>query len=111
MPSVISHAAVGTALKISFGPKGIPSSLLPLAIACSVVPDADSIGFYLGIPYGHFLAHRGFFHSPFLALILSFLCMVLLFRGVQPFSRLWFSVWILLILATASHGVLDAFTN
>jgi inner membrane protein len=45
-----------------------------LSIACSILPDADVIGYrWLYIPSYHFFGHRGFFHSPFFAGLLSIL--------------------------------------
>lgn len=38
-------------------------------MACAVLPDIDSIGFALGIPYGSLFGHRGLTHSLLFALI------------------------------------------
>jgi len=71
MPSAISHAAVAVAAGISFAPRNVPDYFWPLAILCSVIPDADIVGFSFGIPYAHFWGHRGFFHSPFFGLFMT----------------------------------------
>jgi inner membrane protein len=42
-----------------------------LIILCSILPDIDSIGFHLGIPYSSFWGHRGITHSLTFAAILA----------------------------------------
>ena len=107
MPTVFSHPAVPLALSYGLGRKAVPRRLLTLGIAASIVPDLDVVAFHFGIPYAAELGHRGFSHS------LAFAALVALlgagrYRGLCcSFGRaFWF-----LFLATASHGVLDAFTN
>ncbi len=68
MASIISHAAAGAALSIAFAPDGTPTRYWPVAIAAAVLPDADSLLYYFR--YYPTLGHRGFFHSPFLGLML-----------------------------------------
>ena len=111
MPTAISHAAVAVAAGIAFAPRDVPTYFWPLSIVCSTIPDADVIAFSFGIPYGHFFGHRGFFHSPFFALLLSVFLVGLFFREIGIFSRQWFFYFIFFFLLSASHGVLDAFTN
>jgi inner membrane protein len=108
---VISHAAVAVAAGIAFAPRDIPDRFWPLAIACSVIPDADVIGFAFGIPYNHLLGHRGFFHSPFFALLMSIALLWLFFGDAGIFTRRWFFYFVFFFLLSASHGVLDALTN
>ena len=111
MPSAISHAAVAVAAGISFAPRNVPDYFGPLAILCSVIPDADIVGFSFGIPYAHFWGHRGFFHSPFFGLFMTIFLIRLFFRDLEIFSRPWFFYFLFFFLLSASHGVLDAFTN
>ncbi|MBW1731376.1 MAG: metal-dependent hydrolase [Deltaproteobacteria bacterium] len=111
MPSVITHAAVAVAAGLAFGPRDAPSQFWTASIACSVLPDMDILAFSFGIPYGHFFGHRGFFHSPFFAMILSLLMVILLFNHLEFFSKQWFFFLIFFFLVGASHGLLDAFTN
>lgn len=111
MPSVVSHAAVAVAAGFTFMPKNVSPHLWFLAIICSIIPDADGIGFLFGVPYEHFFGHRGFFHSPFFALLMSLFIVILFFREVGIFSKSWFFYFIFLFLLSASHGILDAFTN
>lgn len=111
LPSVISHTAVAVAAGMAFAPREVPHHFWSLAIVCSIIPDADAIGFACGIPYDHFFGHRGFFHSPFFALLVSTLVVCVFFRDVEIFSRQWFFYFIFFFLLSASHGILDAFTN
>jgi inner membrane protein len=111
LPSVISHAVVAVAAGAALAPRDVPNDFWFLAIVCSIIPDADGIGFAFGIPYEHFFGHRGFFHSPFFALLISILLVGVFFRDVEIFSRQWFFYFIFFFLLSASHGVLDALTS
>jgi inner membrane protein len=111
MPSVISHAAVAVAAGVGFAPRAVPNHFWSLSIVCSVIPDADVIGFFFGIPYHHFLGHRGFFHSPFFSLWMSIFIVTVFFRSIRIFSTDWFFYFVFFFLLSASHGILDAFTN
>jgi inner membrane protein len=102
---------VAASAGLAFAPKGVPDHFWYLAIICSIIPDADTIGLYFSIPYGHFFGHRGFFHSPFFSLLLSAFIVYFFFRDVNIFSRPWFFYFIFFFLISASHGILDAFTN
>jgi len=72
VPTIISHTVVAVAAGKALAPKDVPAHFWQLAIVCSIIPDADVIGLYLGVPYEHFFGHRGFFHSPFLACYSAF---------------------------------------
>ncbi len=111
MPTIISHTVVAVAAGKAFAPQNVPDQFWLLSIACSIIPDADVIGFYFGVPYDHFFGHRGFFHSPFFGLLLSILIVAVFFRSVEIFSKQWFFYFIFFFLLSASHGFLDAFTN
>jgi inner membrane protein len=72
MASLFTHALVGTAL----GQTGKSDwrkdwRFWCLIIVCSILPDIDSIGFQLGIPYSSFWGHRGITHSLAFAAILA----------------------------------------
>src|SRR4030067_298384 len=89
MPSVFSHAAAAAAISLALAPEDTPGRFWPIAIATAVLPDADSVFFYFRIPYPYVLGHRGFFHSPFLGLLISLGLMVLFFHNLALFSRRW----------------------
>ncbi len=95
---------------IVFGRK-MPVRFWLLSVVCSVLPDLDVIAFSIGIPYGHFFGHRGFFHSPFFAACCSFILLCLFMWEIKLFSKQWWKYWIYFFILTASHGILDAFTN
>src|SRR5688500_7841019 len=70
MASAISHAVAALALGSLFRWNRPPLKYWAAGIFCAVVPDADSIGFALGIRYGDMLGHRGLSHSLLFAAIL-----------------------------------------
>jgi inner membrane protein len=75
-----------------------------------MAPDLDVLAFRFGIPYEDPLGHRGLFHSlPFAAVFAALLTLAIFTRERPGASRL--ATWIYLFLATASHGVLDTFTD
>ena len=75
-----------------------------------MAPDLDVLAFRFGVPYGHVLGHRGLWHSiPFAAVFAAVVCFAAFPRPRSGFSRA--RAWSYLFLATASHGLLDAFTN
>lgn len=108
MASLFTHAFVGTVL----GQAGTSDwrknwRFWCLIIVCSSLPDIDSIGFHLGIPYSSFWGHRGFTHSLAFAAILA-ICLA------TGFSRTFRQPWMLALLlffVTATHGLLDAMTD
>ena len=107
MPTVFSHAAVPLVLGLGLGRATIPPRLLAAGAAAAVVPDLDVVTFHLGIPYSADLGHRGFSHS------LAFAALVGL-AGAAAHRALgagFTRVFLFLFVATASHGVLDAFTD
>lgn len=111
MPSVITHTIVAAAAGHAFAPGDVPKRFWFLSIVCSVIPDADVIGLFFGIPYGHVLGHRGFFHSPFFGLLWSLLIVRVFLHNEKRFSKLWWFYVFYFFLLYASHGILDAFTN
>lgn len=111
MPSLVSHTVVGLAAGNIFPVENLPKRFWVLSIVCPVLPDADSIGFVFGVSYGHFFGHRGFFHSLFFAFILALFVVCLFFREQKVFSKRWLSFVLYFFLLTATHGILDAFTN
>lgn len=104
MASFIGHGLV--AYTISKLAKGkVSKKLLTVAIVSSILPDADVIGFYIGIPYESMLGHRGFTHSILFALVWAYLLSKTIFK--HSFS-LAFPV---LLTCTLSHGIIDALTT
>jgi inner membrane protein len=72
---------------------------------CSMIPDLDVLGFAFGVHYGDLLGHRGLSHSLGFAAFVAFAAQFTARRGNRQLT------WFYLFLATASHGILDAFTD
>ena len=75
------------------------------------IPDADVVGFPLGIAYSELLGHRGLSHSLVFAAVLG-LAAALLFRQTE--NRSWRQIRhlaMLFMLLAASHGPMDMLTN
>ena len=107
MPTVFSHAAAPLALGLGLGRRTIPPRLLAAGVVASVLPDLDVVAFYLGIPYSAGLGHRGFTHSLFFAVAVG-VAGALTRRALGAGALCCF---LFLFAATASHGLLDAFTD
>ena len=107
MPTVVTHAAVPLAIGLGLGKKAVSRQLLIAGIAASMLPDLDTLGFKLGIPYGSQFGHRGFTHSLFFAGIMAIVAAgmyrVLKTTAIKAFAFVF--------LAAASHGLLDACTT
>jgi inner membrane protein len=72
-----------------------------------MLPDIDVIAFQFGVPYDSAFAHRGVTHSISFALLCGVLAAVFA-RNLH--SGPWIA-FAFVSVATASHGVLDAFTT
>src|SRR4051812_16172283 len=105
MPTPITHAVAAAALIAAFPEKAVPRRAAIIGAVCSMVPDLDVLGFAFGVHYEDMLGHRGLSHSLAFAAVLAFAAQFTTRRG----DRRW--IWLYLFLATASHGILDAFTD
>jgi inner membrane protein len=101
----MTHAAVPLAIGLALGPSRIARPLLFTGMALAMLPDADVVGFKLGIAYEDALGHRGASHGILTAAVVA----ALLALTVPAFRR-W-GAFLFLGLAMASHGLLDALTN
>src|SRR5579862_6474689 len=112
MPSAITHAFTGAAVSI-LAPRRFrgPSLALILAVAAAI-PDLDVLAFAFGIPYADPLGHRGFSHSLLFALLFASVLWLWIARG-QPalLSKTTAGLFVVIFVACASHGFLDAFTD
>lgn len=107
MASVLSHPAVPIAIAVAAGRRRVPLPLTVAAVAASVLPDVDALGFWAGVPYGAPLGHRGLTHSLLFAAILG-LCGAGLAARLGVTRRAAFAV---IFVSAASHGLLDALTT
>lgn len=81
-----------------------------LGVMCAEVPDVDTIGFWMGVPYGHVFGHRGLTHSLFFAGMFSAAVVAVVFRN-GPWGPERLSLWLYFFASTSSHAVSDALTN
>jgi inner membrane protein len=105
MPTIIAHAIVPLAAAVALGPKHIIRPVAILGAVIAMLPDADVVGFKLGIAYADSWGHRGATHSFVFAAIMAGLATVLL-RA----QRRW-TIFAFLFAAMVSHGLLDTLTN
>ena len=111
MPTPLTHVFIPLALGRTITDRKLPLRFWLLAVFCSILSDADVIGFRFGISYGDFLGHRGFYHSLFFAFLLSSTVVFLAFRKPTIFSKKWWLIWLFFFGISSSHGILDAFTD
>ena len=110
MPTVVTHGIVAVLLGKGFATGRMSARFWALSVLCSVLPDADVLGFRFGIGYGDILGHRGLSHSLVFALVLSLVVAFLVLpRLPQRWSR--FLVFLYFFIVTTSHGILDAMTD
>jgi inner membrane protein len=107
MPSILTHPAVPLTLGVAYGQRYVSRRLLLAGVGASILPDIDSLGLSLGIPYEHALGHRGLSHSILFALLLA-VSAALLYRTLRASPSAAFAV---VLISCASHGLLDALTN
>lgn len=111
MPSLFTHAFTGAAIS-ALAPRPYRSAILGATLAiAAALPDLDVIGHRLGIPYAHFLGHRGFSHSVLCAAIVAAAIWSLTVRREVRPARRRVALFAVIFLACASHGILDAFTD
>ena len=103
MPTILSHPAAALAFWPTFRNKNLSTSIFVAGMIASILPDIDVIGFSFGIHYSDTFGHRGFTHSIFFALLISFFLALTL--------RIPRRAYLFLFLCSVSHGILDAFTN
>jgi inner membrane protein len=116
MASAITHFIVGGALALpalkTTAIRGVlPQLLIPVSCGLlAVAPDLDTFAMRaFEIPYGSFFGHRGFFHSPFLLILLSAALAACVagrhsWRAVASLAVLWAGCAI-------THPLLDALTD
>ena len=111
MASAFAHAALGATLGKLLLPQRRHWPYWLAAGIVAALPDVDSIGYRLGVPYDSLWGHRGLTHSLLAAAVVAAMG-TLLSRLVRPEGRPAAGRLAgLLFLATASHGLLDALTT
>ncbi|MBA4046447.1 MAG: hypothetical protein C0471_18835 [Erythrobacter sp.] len=105
MPTIMTHAIVPLAIAVAAGRSRISPKLALAGAALAMLPDADVVGFALGIEYADTWGHRGATHA------LAFAVM-----ATGGLALLWdearsLGAFLFLAAAMASHGLLDALTG
>ena len=108
MPTVMTHAVVGIALGTLTSFPARRRLFWILSATLPVLPDLDVLGLAFGIRFHSMWGHRGISHSLAATLVIGLLAALLVRRHVS--GRLG-SLTLYFALITASHGILDAFTN
>ena len=112
MPTMLTHSIIGLAGAKILRARKAPVRFLVLSVICSAIPDIDNLfARIFNIPYGHFFGHRGFFHSPFFALVFSLFVVFVFFHKSKSFSHRRIYLVAYFFLLTVSHGLFDALTN
>jgi inner membrane protein len=108
MPTILTHAVAGVTIAQALAPCSRRAEISLFAAGCAMLPDVDVLGFYFGVPYDSLFGHRGITHSLlFAGLVAATLTLFLRNKVLGGDLR----VFLCLFVATASHGILDAFTN
>jgi len=109
MASIFGHGI--TAIAICAGVKDLKfrKGLVVLGMISSILPDADVLGFFYGVPYESFWGHRGFTHSIVFAAFWTAILVILFYR--KRSNREIAVAFLILFLCTCSHGVLDMMTS
>jgi inner membrane protein len=105
VPTVFTHALIPIAAGLALGKRRLSVPVLAIGTLLAVLPDADVIGFKLGIAYADQLGHRGASHSLLVAAVGAGLVTAV----VRPVN--WKLIFVFLLISMASHGILDAFTS
>jgi len=109
MASAFGHAFAAIAIRQGFS-KSETLKFSLLGIFCAVFPDADAIGYKLGVPYEGFFGHRGFTHSILFAVLLGMLVTALFYRATLKNKKDFYYI-LFFTLCGISHDVLDAMTS
>ena len=108
MPTIFSHAVFASAIGKAFESEKLPTRFWVLTALCSILPDADVIGFAFGVKYGSLLGHRGFTHSIVFALLLGAAVVSIFFRASSVSKWKLFAYF---VAVTLTHPLLDMLTD
>ncbi len=111
MPSAFTHAFTGVMAGKITSDRRRPFKEWACLAVLPVLPDLDTLPYFLGTHADAFWKHRGFTHSFFFALLVALAAKYLFFPEMEwGVRRTW--GWIgTLFAAVGSHGVLDALTD
>jgi inner membrane protein len=107
MPTIFAHAAIPALLGAAAGRQCISRRLLGAGVVAAMLPDADTLGFRLGVAYASAFGHRGAMHSLLFALCIALLA-ALLYRPLRSTPAHAFAF---VGCAAVSHPLLDMLTD
>ena len=110
MPTLIGHSITGLSVSTLFLARPYIKRVGFLCVICSVIPDLDAIGFCLGIPYEHWLGHRGFSHSILFAVFFALRASLFILDIEKSPKKRGFLLSAFFI-CVVMHDILDAMTN
>jgi inner membrane protein len=105
MPTIFTHAVVPIAAGVALGRGRISLPIMVAGVVLAILPDADVVGFKLGIDYADQYGHRGASHALLVAAVVAGL-VTALFRPAR-----FMLIFAFLFASMASHGLLDALTS
>lgn len=112
MASLLAHAAIPFVTRSAArAPAALERRLLLVAIFCATWADLDFSTLAFEVRPNEIAGHRGLTHSLFVATLVGVACAFAFFRSLGVRSRAFARVAIFLVLAGASHGLLDAMTT
>ena len=111
MASAFAHAGLGATLGKLLLPAPRHWPYWAAAGLCAALPDIDAVGYRLGVPYDSLWGHRGLTHSLLAAAVVAVGGVQLAWLVPRAGRPAAMRLGLLLFLATASHGVLDAMTT
>jgi inner membrane protein len=103
-----THPIAAAAIAAPFYRKEVPLRVWLCGAFLTALPDADFLGWQLGVPYGHPVGHRGFTHSLFFAAVMALVSALYFRKGAGLKLGV---LWSFFFLCGASHGLLDGMTN
>ena len=107
MATILTHPIIPLGIGLLASREQIPWRLVFVGMLCAILPDADVLAFKFGIEYSSPFGHRGFTHSFLFAAVIASVFSI--YAKTLQAERM--IVWLFCFVATASHPILDAFTN
>ena len=105
MPTIMTHAIVPLAIAVAAGRMHISPKLALAGAGLAMLPDADVVGFAVGIEYADPWGHRGATHAIAFAILVAG-TITFVWREARSAGAFAF-----LVFAMASHGLLDTLTS
>ncbi len=107
MPTIITHALLPLTAGLAAGPHRVSRQLMVAGAVAAMLPDADVVSFWLGIPYASDFGHRGATHSVVFAASLGLLAVL----GRRSLRAPGWLAGLFVGASALSHPLLDAMTN